>query len=200
MTDTGSHRRRTFDALFSRKSDPWDFETSDYERNKRAATIAALEGARFGNGLEIGCATGVLTRELAPHCAQLLALDVSGRALQIARERFAAGGEVSYRRAEVPRDWPDGSFDLIVFSEVLYFLSAPEIAAVSRQACSALAADGLCLLVNWTGPNDLPVDGTEAVRLFVEAAPWQNDEPRLASSYRIDRLQCTLEQRALTAG
>ena len=189
MADARSHRRKTFDALFSRDRDPWDFETSDYEREKRAATIAALKGARFENALEIGCATGVLSRQLAPHCARLFALDVSDQALDLARERSAAQTVIRYRRAEVPRDWPDGSFDLIVFSEVLYFLSAQEIAAVSRQACDALAPDGLCLLVNWTGPNDLPVSGAEAVRLFVEAASWQSDEPRLAPSYRIDRLQ-----------
>ena len=189
MADAPSHRRQTFDALFSREPDPWDFETSEYEREKRAATIAALKGATFAGALEVGCATGVLSRELAHHCAQLLALDVSDRAADLARERSVAQVSVRYRRAEVPRDWPDGSFDLIVFSEVLYFLSAHEIAAVSRQACDALAPEGLCLLVNWTGPNDLPVSGDDAVRLFVEAASWQSDEPRLAPSYRIDRLQ-----------
>ncbi len=190
MTDAQcSHRRKTFDALFSREPDPWDFETSEYESDKRAATIAALQGALFENALEVGCATGVLSRQLEPHCARLIALDVSDRALDLARERSAAQAAVRYRRTEVPRDWPYGSFDLIVFSEVLYFLSAHEIAAVSRQACDALAPDGLCLLVNWTGPNDLPVSGDAAVHLFVEAASWQSDEPCLAPSYRIDRLQ-----------
>ncbi|WP_379923632.1 SAM-dependent methyltransferase [Erythrobacter sp. R86502] len=189
MADARSHRRKTFDALFSRDRDPWDFETSDYEREKRAATIAALKGARFDHSLEVGCATGVLTRELAPHCAQLLALDVSDEALDLARKRSTEQASGRYRRAEVPQDWPDGSFDLIVFSEILYFLSAHEVAAVSRQACAALAPGGLCLLVNWTGPNDLPLSGDAAVHLFVEAASWRSDEPRLAPSYRIDRLQ-----------
>ncbi len=189
MADARSERRKTFDALFSRDPDPWDFETSEYEREKRAATIAALKGARFKNGLEVGCATGVLSRELAQHCARLLALDVSDRALDLARAQSAAQASVRYRRAEVPRDWPDGSFDLIVFSEVLYFLSRNEIAAVSQKACDALALDGLCLLVNWTGRNDLPVSGNDAVSLFVEAASWRSKELQLAPSYRIDRLQ-----------
>lgn len=189
MGDACSDRSKTFDALFLRHRDPWDFETSAYERDKRAATIAALKGARFHSALEIGCATGVLTQALARHCDALLALDVSSEALSIALEQTPSGQNIQYRQAEVPRDWPDGSFDLIVLSEVLYFLTADEIAAVSHRALDVLERDGLCLLVNWTGPNDLPVGGEEAADLFARSSGWRREAPQIASSYRIDRLR-----------
>ena len=189
MDENEAERAETFDALFADNPDPWNFESSTYERKKRAATIAALQGERFPNALEIGCATGVLTRDLAGHCDALLALDVSEKALVIARARSNSNNTVLYRRAEVPRDWPDGSFDLIVLSEVLYFLSAEEITTASRRAHKTLAANGLCLLVNWTGANDLPVGGEEATRLFASAAQWRSETPRIESSYRIDRLR-----------
>lgn len=188
MSDEPSDRAATFDALFARDADPWAFETSEYEKRKRAATIAALHGARFSRALEVGCASGVLTAELAPFCDRMLAIDVSERALAIARRRITPDAAVEFARAEVPREWPTGAFDLIVLSEVLYFLSAEEIRETSQKASECLAAGGLCLLVNWTGPNDLPVSGTEAVRLFASAASWRTENVERADTYRIDRL------------
>lgn len=189
MTDEFSSRRTSFEALFSRDPDPWQFEVSGYERDKRDATIAALGGMRFAAGLEIGCATGVLTERLSARCDALLAIDISDRALGLARERLRAETTISFVRGEVPNDWPDGAFDLIVLSEVLYFLSAAEIAATSQRAMASLKDGGICLLVNWTGDNDLPVGGDEAVRLFAEAAAWQRDLAGRESTYRIDRFR-----------
>ena len=132
----------------------------------------------------------MLTRTLAPHCETLLRLDVSENALQIAQRRSAITGNLRYQRGEVPREWPEGTFDLIVLSEVLYFLSASEIAAVSVRAHRALSGDGLCLLVNWTGENNLEVNGHQAVRLFTQAAPRGGGGiARNGLTYRIDRLK-----------
>ena len=191
MTAEPSPRRVSFEALFSRDPDPWQFEASDYERDKRAATIAALGDRRFASGLEIGCATGVLTEQLSACCDAVLALDISDRALGLARERLRADPTIFFMCGEVPDDWPDGAFDLIVLSEVLYFLSPEEIAATSRRAMASLTDGGICLLVNWTGENDLPVDGDEAVRLFAGAATWQCDLAECEPTYRIDRLRAS---------
>ena len=52
----------------------------------------------------------------------------------------------------------------------------------------SLTGNGLCLLVNWIGPNDLPVDGDAAVKLFLDAAPWQVAKARREELYRLDLL------------
>ncbi len=54
-----------FDDLYQKNEDPWDFETSAYERDKYAATLAALPNAHYQNAFEIGCSIGVLTQQLA---------------------------------------------------------------------------------------------------------------------------------------
>lgn len=41
-----------FDALYSADPDPRKFETSQYEANNYAATIAALPKARYRSGLD----------------------------------------------------------------------------------------------------------------------------------------------------
>lgn len=187
MTESPSERAATFDKLYAENPDPWAVETSAYERDKRDETMAVLGGRRFGEALEIGCSTGILTERLAPVCDRLVAIDVSAEALRHAARRLEGQPEVTFRHGEVPDEWPQGRFDLIVFSEVLYFLSAEEIARSSELARQALAEDGLCLLVNWTGPNDLPVSGDHAVGLF-SASGWRVAEHRTRPNYRIDLL------------
>ena len=71
-------RVRRLDAMFDDgNEDPWGVEDSFYERRKRALTLAAPTRDRLGRVLEIGCATGVLTRELAPRSDAVVAVDVS---------------------------------------------------------------------------------------------------------------------------
>lgn len=188
MKDDPSDRRQTFDALFAGDPDPWGFESKAYEAAKRRATLAMLFPDRFERALEVGCANGVLTAELASVCDAVLGIDVSSAALRLAESRLADRDDVSLFRAEVPREWPEGTFDLIVFSEILYFLSSKEIAQVADLAWQSLAHDGVCLLVNWTGPNDLPVDGHSASVIFTDALPWLSAASGVWPQYRIDRL------------
>lgn len=189
MNDRKQSRRATFEALHTKDPDPWCFETSRYEREKRAKLLSDFGGRRFARALEVGCSNGVLTRELAPYCDHLLAIDVASSALALADERLSDFGNIDLRRCEIPREWPEGSFDLIVLSEVLYFLSADEIAATAEHVWSALAPTGLCVLVNWTGPNNLAVNGQEAVEMFRRACPWNASHRSCKTSYRIDHFE-----------
>lgn len=197
MNDKASDRRWTFDNLFASNPDPWGFESTQYEAAKRRATLAMLFPDRFGRALEVGCANGVLTAELANVCEIVLAIDVSPEALRLAATRLGGLQNVSLARVEVPCEWPEGAFDLIVFSEILYFLSREEISQVARLAWQSLSDDGTCLLVNWTGPNDLPVDGQSARDIFVDESPWLSVASRLRPQYRIDRLHKAFPQRSV---
>lgn len=178
-----------FDALYRADPDPWDCATSRYERAKRAATLAILREREYDRALEIGCGAGVLTRELSRRCRTLVALDVSEVALAEARSRCAGARGVTFACCEVPERWPYGRFDLVILSEVLYFLGRREIEQVSRLAHEALETDGDCVLVNWTGENDLPICGQQAAQLFERAAGWHSRRCREAELYRIDLLR-----------
>jgi predicted TPR repeat methyltransferase len=134
-----------FAQLYAENPDPWDFETSAYERAKYDATIAALEGRRFANGLEIGCSIGVLTERLAAVTDSLLAIDVAEQALDRARARGLR--DVAFELREIPEEYPDGAYDLVVASEVLYYLDEPAFAAT----CDAIerTLNGVLLAVHW---------------------------------------------------
>lgn len=182
-------RQARFDKLFADNPDPWDIDTSDYERGKREAALAAMGERRFARLLEVGCAGGALTARLTERAGAIVAVDVSERALELARQRLGRVDTIEFVAGEVPAYWPKGPFDAVILSEVLYFLSAEEIRSVSRLAQESLTADGLCLLVNWTGPNDLPVDGDTAAELFLDAALWQVAKSRREECYRLDLLE-----------
>lgn len=66
-----------FDKLYSDDRDPWKFETSEYEANKYAATIAALPKVCYRSAFEIAGSINVLTEKLAQSCDCLLSVDVS---------------------------------------------------------------------------------------------------------------------------
>jgi len=175
-----------FEALYAENPDPWDFESSRYEAEKYAATIAMLGGRRFAHGLEIGCSIGVLTARLAAHCDRLLAVDVVDSALARAKTRCAGLGHVKFEKWQVPRDWVPETFDLIVLSEVLYFLSPADIGKLAALVGGSLAADGIALLVNFTEAIDEPCSGHDAAEIFIKAGGFTRVGGMMRERYRID--------------
>ncbi len=114
-----------FDRMYAAADDPWGFTTRWYEQRKYALTLAALPQRRFGTALEVGCSVGVLTAALASRCDRLVALDASAAALASARTRVPA--EVELVQAAVPGGWPAGTYDLVLLSEVGYYLDPPDL-------------------------------------------------------------------------
>ena len=182
-----------FDRLYAASDDPWHFRTSDYERAKYAATLAALPPQRFTYGLEAGCAIGELTVLLAARCDRLLGLDIAAAPLRTARARCAALPHVAFEQMAIPGNWPQGRFDLIVLSEVLYFLSPDDVRATAARVRASLAENGVVLLVNWLGGTDDPGTGDSAAEGFIAAAApaFQVDLHHRTERYRLDRLTHT---------
>jgi SAM-dependent methyltransferase len=153
-----------FENIFCGTDDPWDLESSSYERDKYAHSIRALCGRTYELGFEIGCAKGVLTQQLAPHCRGLLAIDVSETALEAARTRCASLDHVSFGQMNFPGEAPMGSaFDLIILSEVAYYWDDGDIARAAAWIAAHIAPSGEILLVHWIGETDYPQSGDDAV-------------------------------------
>lgn len=156
-----------FEARYRADSDPWRFETSDYERAKYAATLAALPQRRYSSALEIGCSVGVLTTTLAERCDELVAVDVSEAALSSARDRNRHHGHIRFGLCQTPGSWPSGRFDLILLSEVVYYLNAADVARLAGRVRDSLNPGGDAVLVHWTSETDYPLSGDEAAGLFI---------------------------------
>ena len=158
-----------FDDVYRAHDDPWNFETSDYERDKYRETLAALARDRYRNAFEVGCSIGVLTAQLAPRCDHLLAVDVSEAPLARARQRCVQQPQVEFRLMQVPAEFAQGPFDLIMLSEVAYYWSRPDLEHAIEQVMDALEPGGQVLLVHWTDPvHDYPLTGDQVHDLFFE--------------------------------
>ena len=141
-----------FDALFEGRDDPWGFKTRWYEQRKRALTLAALPRPRYSNAYEPGCANGELSAALADRCDQLLVSDGNTRALALARARLAALPHVQVLKAWLPDEWPPGRFDLVVISEVAYYLDAAALLDLVDRARQSLNEHGTVLACHWKAP------------------------------------------------
>jgi trans-aconitate methyltransferase len=149
-----------FDRMYDGSEDPWGFTTRWYERRKHALTLAALPEPRFGTALEVGCSIGVLTAPLSERCDRLVAIDPSAKALGAARVRAP---EAELVQGSVPEDWPAGTYDLVVLSEVGYYLDPGDLSALLDYTAADLARDGFVVACHWRHPvEDYPQTG-EAV-------------------------------------
>ena len=185
-----------FDALYAEDPDPWRFETSEYERSKYEETVRSLGRARYGRVLEVGCSIGVLTARLAPFCSELVAIDVAEAALACARDRLRGVANVCLATGALPDDLPPGPFDLIVLSEVLYYLNDDDLRRAARACLERLAPDGEVLLVHWLGETpDYPLTGDEAANGFLKAV-----EEGLTTDLRLRRERYRLERLLRSGG
>jgi protein-L-isoaspartate O-methyltransferase len=151
-----------FEAMYAESSDPWGFTSRWYERRKYALTLAALPRERYRRGFEPGCSIGVLSALLATRCDSLLATDVAPAAVELATERLAAYDGVAVAELAVPQDWPEGSFDLIVLSEIGYYLSADDLELMLDRAVASLEPGGTLAAVHWRHPvADYPLRGDD---------------------------------------
>ncbi|SDK64746.1 N-acetylglucosaminyl deacetylase, LmbE family [Cryobacterium psychrotolerans] len=149
-----------FDEFYAGETDPWGFETRWYEKRKRALTLAALPRERFTAALELGCSIGVLTAELADRCTTVDAVDIAEQPLRTARARLAGRPGVTFTRRTLPGEWPEGSFDLIVLSEVGYYFSPAELRDLLERCRAGLAPDGVLLACHWRHPvGEYPLTG-----------------------------------------
>lgn len=141
-----------FEDMYAAAPDPWHLASRWYERRKHALTVAVLTRDRYSSAFEPGCSVGALTALLAPRCDRLLATDRVPAALEVARRRL---GDVPGLRLEamaVPDQFPPGGFDLVVLSEIGYYLDEPGLDRLLTAATASLVRGGELVAVHWRHP------------------------------------------------
>ncbi|HYH76051.1 MAG TPA: bifunctional PIG-L family deacetylase/class I SAM-dependent methyltransferase [Arthrobacter sp.] len=163
---------RIFNEVHSASEDPWKYTTSWYEHRKRALTLAALPQEHYRSGLEVGCSIGTLTAELAGRCANVLAVDASSAALEQAARWLAPFPGVTTRQLTLPESWPEGTYDLVVVSEVGYYLTRAEYLLLDRIR-ESMAPGGTLLLCHWRHPvSGWELDGETVHMLARNRLRW----------------------------
>jgi peptidoglycan/xylan/chitin deacetylase (PgdA/CDA1 family)/SAM-dependent methyltransferase len=142
------HDRAFFETWFSTQPDPWKY-TSPYEQTKYEQTLSLLPSTQIGKALELACAEGHFTVQLAPRVESLIAADISQVALDRAAERCRDLQNISFQHLDMTKDPLPGHFDLIVCSEVLYYLKdLEELKVIASQIAEALEPGGYLLMAH----------------------------------------------------
>ena len=149
-----------FAELYAADTDPWQTRTSWYERRKRDVVLACLPRARYAHAAEPGCGLGTLTAGLAARCDRVTASDPVPAAADAARA--AAGPNVVVLHAAVSAtDALPADADLVVLSELLYYLSAEDVAQIADR----IPPGADVVLVHWRGwPAEAPRDAAATHR------------------------------------
>ena len=143
------NREQRFEKLYQNHEDPWDYQTSEYERSKYREMEEFLSGRKFIQSIEVGCSEGIFTKVLADLSHQVIALDISSTAIERASKRCKDHKNIEFRRFDVVTDpFPEGS-DLICCGEILNCLaSKKQFLTVRNKIVEALSVGGWLLLVN----------------------------------------------------
>ena len=178
-----------FDEVYDVNTDPWNFETSVYEKDKYLVTMQALNKKTYKNVFEVGCSIGILSEMLARRAQKLLAVDASEAPLLKAKQRLNNYPNVVIKKMNVPADFINTPADLIVLSEVAYYLNNDDLEILRKKTVQQLEKGGQLLMVHWTPfVHDYPQTGDRVHEYFLELK--QKDLKHLLhqkyETYRLD--------------
>lgn len=162
-----------FEAKYRADPDPWGYRESWYEQRKYAVTVASLPRRRYRLVWEPACSIGILTRLIAARAERVLASDGSPTAVAAARgsqnpvvtASSPDPGRIEWAVQTLPGPLPAaaGSADLVVLSEILYYLSEQDRGAVLDTAHTLLEPGGDLVVVHWRpAAEDTQLSGDEA--------------------------------------
>lgn len=160
-----------FDAMYAHDDDPWGFDTSWYERRKYRISLSLLPRERYRRALEAGCSIGSFTQLLADRCDALVAFDFHTRSVDTARRRMSDDQSVDVLRETFPSYWPDGGGDLVIWSEVAYYLDEAGARGAIEGLTRWLEPGGDLLAVHYTGETNYPRTG-RAITEWLDAVPF----------------------------
>lgn len=139
-TEPTSNIRADFDRIALVSSGGWD-HNGHYHSFLLRHVPAHCEAA-----LDIGCGTGTFSRLLAERARRVIALDLSPRMIEVARERSRRHPNIEYQVADA-RTWefPDGRFDCVASIAAMHHLPLEEMLL---QIKGALRVGGVLVILD----------------------------------------------------
>jgi SAM-dependent methyltransferase len=196
MTGRNDHVRPTqdtsiaaFEERYRTEGDPWGTLSDPSEQEKAAATLEACGDGPFERVCDLGTGIGVLAAALAPRSSALIALDGAPTAVAQAIRRLAPWPHARAQVAVLPGDLPAGRFDLVVASELLYYLSPSDLETTLDWLERALLPGGRVVAVHWTGSAlDMRQSGHDVHARLAARPALEHVDGRRGETYRLDVL------------
>jgi len=178
-----------FEAKYQKKADPWSFSSTPSELFRYDHIMDALAERRYASAFEPGCSIGVLTERLASMCDHVHALDFSATAAARARERCAGLPNVMVECASIRDVLPSASTDLLVLSEIGYYLPLAEWTALVKAMIEPLRPGATVLAAHWLGySEDHTLSGDEVHSALLALPSLMLEYSERHPTFRLDRL------------
>jgi SAM-dependent methyltransferase len=194
MRANATHDSTYWESFYQPAYDPFGFDTNPAEAAKFGRTLEVCGNGGFTNGLELGCAVGTFTELLASRCERVLAVDISHTAIERATERLAHLSNVRCEVRVLPADLPNGPFDLVVASDVLYYWPMSDLLQAIPVLEQALAPNGILVAAHYAPPMGAILSGDEVHDALIRASTLRHTlseriEFGTGRPYRIDRFE-----------
>lgn len=177
-----------FDNKYRLQEDPWDFASSSYEHARYDAIVQSLSHRRYRFAFEPGCSIGMLTARLALICGHVHAVDISAIAVQHARKRCKAITNVEIHCGALPAAIPPGPLDLVVLSEIGYYLEQDALTALGKTLIGAMSERGVLLAAHWLGYSEDHVSSGDGVHEILTNLPRiALEHSERHAGFRLDR-------------
>jgi SAM-dependent methyltransferase len=179
---------------FFDEGDPFGFDVNTVEQLKFRRTLAVCGDGPLGRVLEVGCAVGSFTELLAPRATDVLALDVSPAAVEQVTRRLRDYPNVRGQAMAIPAEFPEGTFDLVVASDVLYYLTVKDVQLCLEKIEAAVAEGGALVAVHYVPRMGSLLDGDEthdilAAHTKLKHVLGERTEFGPGRTYRVDRYE-----------
>jgi hypothetical protein len=181
-----------FEQRYRDIGDPWDLAHDSYEQSRYDTIVRALQGRRYSYAFEPGCAVGALTVKLATICDRVDACDFSETAVRQARRRCACFPGVSVRCASLTDPAPIAEYDLIVLSEIGYYLTSTAWQCLVSNIADGMQPEATLLASHWLGRSPDHILTGDEVHACMQHRKLQHDyaerhpDPK-DEGFRIDR-------------
>ena len=184
---TGHHSGATdFEDRYREDPDPFGGRPRWDARREIQFVVASLTRERYAHAWDLACGTGDLALALTARCARVTATDAAPTAVDLTRDLLRDKDADVSVSALPARAVPAGSCDLVVASEVLYYLDeasrqatydAMLVAAESESGCDTADHAAEVVAVHWRHhPHDAHLSGADVTAELdarLTAAGWE---------------------------
>ncbi len=146
------------EAKYINEEDPWSIGQADSDRYDLYVNSIRAQARAHGSVLDIGCGLGAMLARLRPDFERLHGIELSEIAIAKGAERypfidFEQGSIQALQRTRADRE----RFDVIVFSDALYYLDEQSKRASLRWIAEHLRLDGLAFIAAYSpGGEEYP--------------------------------------------
>ena len=125
---------------------------------------------------------GLITQEIAKQAASVVACDLSPLAAERTR-KVCVGLPVSVIAGDIRKCLPESTFNLILASDVFYYLSATELSQVAGTLANNAAEDSRMIMANeWNNAYAQLTSPDQIIQTIMDTTRWRMVEKDVAQN------------------